>query len=56
MRVGETILSKTLTSVKSAGSLGGNTKVAARKILRNPNAQWKTASAGPGKVRITRLA
>lgn len=54
LKPGETVLSKTLKSVRGAGQMGGNTKVQARKALGDPNADWSVKQHGSG-VRLTRI-
>lgn len=53
MRPGETITPKTITAARGAGSMGTNSKIAARKILGDPAADW-TVKSHKGKPRITR--
>lgn len=55
MRVGETITPKTITAARGAGSMGSNVKVAARKAVGSPSADW-TVKSHRGKVRVTRTA
>lgn len=54
LRVGETIVSKTLLTTRGAGQMGSNTKVQARKLLNEPKADW-TVKSFNGKVRLTRI-
>ena len=55
LKVGETVVSKTLTTVRGKGQMGGNTKVQARKALNSPKADWTVKQHGD-RVRLTRIA
>lgn len=54
LKVGETIVSKTLLTTRGKGQMGSNTKVQARKLMNNPEADW-TVKSYNGKVRLTRI-
>jgi hypothetical protein len=55
MKVGETIAPKTITAARGRGSMGSNVKIAARKYLNDPAADWKVRTIAGGKVRVTRV-
>lgn len=54
LKVGESIIAKTLKSTRGVGQMGSNTKISARKILGNPYADWSVETTIKG-VRLTRL-
>lgn len=54
LAVGQSIISKTLKSTRSKGSMGSNTKIAARRIMGIPYADWSVEARSKG-VRLTRI-
>lgn len=54
MKPGEVIVPKTITAARGRGSMGSNVKIAARKYLGDPAADWTVKTHGD-KVRITRV-
>ena len=53
LKPGSSIISRTLTSTRSKGAMGSETKITARRILGNPEADWSVKMTTKG-VRLTR--
>lgn len=54
LKPGESIISKTILSVRSKGQLSSNNKIMARRVLNDEKADWTVKQTNKG-VRLTRL-
>lgn len=55
MKAGERKIAKTILTAKGHGQMGTNTKIAARKILDCPTADWSVKTTERG-ILLTRIA
>lgn len=55
LKPGESVWSRTIATSRGRGQMGSNAKVAARKLLGAPRANWTVRTVGD-RVRLTRTA